>query len=133
VLKKSEREPVRMPTSAEKVQMVRAQGRNCTFCGIPLVDVQVRNALRRAYPTEARWGATNSDCHAALLCMWLQFDHVLPHSRVGKSLPSNILGTCSGCNYGRMSLTLAEVGVLDPRDQPFTKADLVGLERFLVG
>ena len=40
---------------------------------------------------------------------------MLPHSRGGGNELENIVLTCAGCNYGRMLLTLAEVGVLDPR------------------
>lgn len=132
VLSKADRVTVRMPSAEQQAELIRDQGRHCGFCHIPLVSVEVRKALVRTYPGVATWGATNADCHAALLCMWLQFDHVLPHSRGGGNEPSNILVTCSGCNYGRMALTLEEVGLFDPRLQPRRTADWDGLEPFLV-
>jgi 5-methylcytosine-specific restriction endonuclease McrA len=132
VLKQSEKEPVRMPTELQKAELIRQQGRNCAFCGIPLVSVAVRRALVKTYPAVSCWGPTNLDCHAALLCMWLQFDHVLPHSRGGKNDLPNILLTCSGCNYGRMSYTLEEVGLEDPRTKAFSKTGWRGLEQMLV-
>lgn len=131
VLSKSERVAVRMPNAQQQAELIRQQGRHCGFCHIPLISVEVRKALVRAYPGVATWGATNADCHAGLLCMWLQFDHVLPHSRGGGNDLSNILITCSGCNYGRMALTLEEVGLLDPRLRTRRTADWDGLERLL--
>jgi 5-methylcytosine-specific restriction endonuclease McrA len=127
-LPKAERIPVRMPSRAEKAELVGRFGHACAFCGIPLVRSEVRAKLTQAYPAEAYWGR---DCHAALLCMWLQFDHVLPHSRGGDNSLENLVVTCSGCNYGRMSYTLEELGLIDPRATPIRKTDWDGLERLL--
>ncbi|WP_432763576.1 HNH endonuclease [Brevundimonas aurifodinae] len=131
VLSKSVRVAVRMPNAEQQAELIRQQGRHCGFCHIPLISADVRKALVRAYPGVATWGAKNADCHSALLCMWLQFDHLLPHSRGGGNDLSNIQITCSGCNYGRMALTLEEVGLLNPRLHPRRGSDWDGLERFL--
>ncbi len=56
---------------------------------------------------------------------------LLPHSRGGGNDLSNILITCSGCNYGRMALTLEEVGLFDPRLRPRPPTDWDGLEPLL--
>jgi hypothetical protein len=77
------------------------------------------------------WGRTNDDCHAALLTMWLQYDHVLPHSRGGGNGLDNLVLTCAGCNYGRMAFTLEQVGIRDPRLAPWPSLDWNGLEDFL--
>lgn len=133
ILAKADRIPLRMPTAAQKAELIAQYGYNCAFCGIPLVSAKVRKALTAAYPEAAHWSSTgDSLCHAALLCMWLQYDHVLPHSRGGDNSPSNLVVTCAGCNYGRMSYTLEEVGLLDPRLAPRTKTDWDGLQRLLV-
>lgn len=131
LLPKSKRVPVRMPNATQRAELIAIQGRNCAFCRIPLVSAEVRKALVLAYPSQARWGPTFDDCHAALLAMWLQFDHVVPHSRGGTNELTNILLTCSGCNYGRMSHTLEEVGVEDPRLRPIERTDWDGLEAVL--
>lgn len=131
LLAKLARVPVRMPTQAQKAELIGRQGRHCAFCEIPLVRVEVRKALQAAYPGAARWGRSNNDCHAALLCMWLQYDHVLPHSRGGDNSLDNVVLTCAPCNYGRMSRTLAEVGLEDPRGRSARASTWHGLEPFL--
>lgn len=131
VLPKMLRDSVRMPSRAECRQLIERDGLGCAFCGIPLVRVEVRKALMAAYPDAVGWGPTNNDCHAALLTMWLQYDHVLPHSRGGKSVIENVVLTCAGCNFARMSSTLEEVGLTDPRREPRPRTSWGGLERFL--
>jgi hypothetical protein len=122
---------VRMPTAAEKAELIRWHGRNCAFCGIPLVRAEVRKAFTAAYPEAARWGSTNDGCHAAFLCMWLQYDHLLPHSRGGDNSTDNVVLTCSACNFGRMAFTLQEVGLVDPRTRASRGTDWEGLEAML--
>lgn len=130
-LPKTERVPIRMPKKAECTRLRERQGYICAFCRIPLIRVEVRKALAAAYPSAAVWGRTNDVCHAALLAMWLQYDHVLPHSRGGDNSLDNLILTCAGCNYGRMSFTLAEVGIIDPRREPRSSSAWDGLEGFL--
>ena len=73
--------------------------------------------LCRTYPDAARWGPRNIDQHAALQCMWLQFDHLVPNERGGASDLSNVIVTCAPCNFGRMQLTIEEVGLENPLDR----------------
>ena len=129
ILGKAHRTPLRMPTAAQKAELVARDGLLCAFCEMPLIRAEVRMALSAIYPDIVRWGATFAECHAAFLCMWLQYDHVLPHSRGGDNSLGNIVLTCSGCNYGRMSHTLDEVGLLDPRSRARTPTSWDGLER----
>lgn len=131
-LPKSDRVPVRMPTALEKAELIGRYGYNCVFCTMPLIRKEVRVALNRAYPEAAHWSPTTTVCHAGLQCMWLQYDHLVPHSRGGDNSIENLVLTCAGCNYGRMSNTLEEVGLLDPRIHRIEKSNWDGLERFLV-
>jgi hypothetical protein len=133
ILLKAARIPVRMPSAAEKAGLIERFGYNCAFCGIPLIRREVRLAFAAAYPVAVYWGYATAACHAAFQCMWMQYDHVLPHSRGGDNSPDNLVITCAGCNYGRMSNTLEEVGLIDPRKHPAAKSDWDGLERFTVG
>jgi 5-methylcytosine-specific restriction endonuclease McrA len=131
ILKKEQRIKKREPSREERQLIIQRYGRNCVFCGIPVISVQVRKAFNRAYPDAAPWGRTNASRHAAFQCMWMQFDHVLPHSRGGDNSIDNVVVTCGPCNFGRMQYTLEELGLLDPRQRPPQKTDWDGLERML--
>lgn len=112
----AERPMPRMPNTAVQRSVIGRDGYHCRFCGIPVIPRSVRAALSRDYP-EARWGRRNIDQHAALQCMWLQFDHCLPNKRGGNSSEANIIITCAPCNFARMDWTIAEAGLEDPRDR----------------
>jgi len=131
ILEKARRIKDREPTPEERQLILQRYGRNCVFCGSPVISDRVRNAFKKAYPDAAPWGRTNPSRHAAFYCMWMQFDHVLPHSRGGDNSIDNVVITCAPCNFGRMDDTLDEVGLLDPRQQPPRKTDWDGLERML--
>lgn len=128
-LPKAERGLVRMPSAAEKAAIIARYGHHCAFCGIPVVRAEVRRVFAKAYPDAAYWGNTNATCHAAFQCLWLQYDHIVPHSRGGDSALENLVVTCAGCNYGRVGYTLEEMGLLDPRAFEPPASDWDGLER----
>lgn len=128
---KEERHSERMPTTAEKRELIERDGRHCRFCGIPLVRSEVRTLLHKAYPEVVRWGARNSEQHAGLQAMWLQFDHLLPHARGGSNDLDNLIVTCAPCNNGRSNLTLEEVGLSDPRLRSPKRSTWDGLERVM--
>ncbi|TSD90183.1 HNH endonuclease [Mycobacterium sp. KBS0706] len=127
---KEERTEKRMPTSEERRSIIERYGRNCVFCGTPLISKGIQTAIRLAYPTALPWGDRNADQHAAFQCMWMQFDHVLPHSRGGDNSIENVVVTCAPCNYGRGERILEELGLIDPRTAPIHKTSWDGLERF---
>ena len=131
VIPPASRAPSRMPNTSQKAELLARDGHHCVFCGIPVISAEVRKALMNAYPETVSWGATWADCHAALLCMWLQFDHILPHGRGGDSGLQNLVVTCSGCNFGRMERTLDEMGLIDPRPFSRVKSSWDGLERLM--
>lgn len=132
-LPKGDRIPVRMPNTSERRQIIETYGRHCIFCDIPLISVEVRKTLVEFYPQAIPWGSTNPTQHAALQCMWMQFDHLLPHSRGGDNSIENVVVTCAPCNYGRGDNTLGELGLTDPTTRPHYKTSWDGLERLLVG
>jgi hypothetical protein len=129
ILPKEQRVPVRMPSRQDQAALIERFGRHCAFCGIPLIRKQVRIRAVKLYPEAVTWGRTNSTQHAAFQAMWLQFDHVLPHARGGDNSIENCVITCAPCNFGRMSRTLAEVGLIDPRSRPVIRREWDGLER----
>ncbi len=124
------RDPTRDATRDQKRALVARDGHRCRFCGIPLVCREIREAMHRDYPQALPWGGTNAEQHAAFQCLWMQFDHVLPHSRGGRTDPGNLVLTCGPCNYGRSEATLEEVGLADPRNRPVQRIAWDGLERF---
>ena len=114
-LAKEMRPQPRKPSAETELRVKRRDGFFCRFCGIPVIENAIRTRIRAAYPEALRWGNENSEQHAAFQCMWLQYDHVLPHSRGGESSFDNVVVTCAPCNFGRMEKTLEEVGLIDPR------------------
>lgn len=101
----------RMPTREEEVFLTNRDGFFCRFCGIPLIRKEIRVWLNKRYPTAVSWGRKNENQHAAFQAMWLQFDHIIPHARGGKTDLDNVVICCAPCNYGRMNFLLEEVEI----------------------
>lgn len=134
----SERPKPRMPGSETRRAMIARDGYHCRFCGIPVIESDIRRLLVKAYPAAVTWGSTNTAQHAAFQCMWLQFDHILPNSRGGDSSLGNMVVTCAPCNFGRMEATLEEARLINPLSSPVPviwghHSEWDGLERFRKG
>jgi 5-methylcytosine-specific restriction endonuclease McrA len=130
LLAKADREVDRMPTSAEKRELLERDGFHCRFCGIPVIRPEVRRRIRKHYADALPWGRSNASQHAAFQAMWVQYDHVVPHSRGGGSDLDNLVIACAPCNFGRMEYALEEVGLIDPRERAPIRSAWSGLERF---
>ena len=119
VLPKADRHKPRDPTPAMKRALIERDGFHCRLCGIPLIRPEVRKRFNLLYPDAARWtGRRASEQHRGLQVMWLQYDHVLVHSRGGETSMENLVITCPACNYGRDRYMMSEVGLRDPRSHP---------------
>lgn len=134
-------EPERFQPKSPNAELRRAviarDGHRCRFCGIPVIRKEVRDRWRRLQPEALRWGKINANCHPAFQCLWLQYDHLLPWTRGGRTDLDNLVIACAGCNFGRMNWTIEEVGLLDPRSSPIAPPrqgleHWDGLERLLV-
>lgn len=125
------REKQRMPTAKQKAQLHERDGFHCRFCGLPVVRPEIRKKICAAYPSQVPWGATNNSQHAGLQAMWAQYDHVVPHSHGGKNDLGNLVVTCAACNFGKMSYTLEELSLSDPRERAPVHSIWDGLERFI--
>jgi hypothetical protein len=132
-LHKSIKSKARMPTAAQKAMLHERDGFHCRFCGIPVIRSEIRTALNKHYPNAIPWGRTNDTQHAAFQCMWVQYDHVTPHSSGGENTLENLIVTCAACNYGKNNFTLEELGLIDPREFPPIQSQWDGLERLLNG
>lgn len=137
VLAKEERAQPRDATPEMKRALVARDGFHCRLCGIPLVRAEVRKALNKLYPEAVRWtGSKATEQRRGLQVMWLQYDHVLVHSRGGQTSMENIVVTCPACNFGRDRYMMSEVGFRDPRTDPRSpewqgRGGWDGLERVL--
>lgn len=69
----------------------------------------------RHHPRDA---APATQQHRGFQVMWLQYDHVVVHSRGGETSEENIVVTCPACNFGRDRYMMSEVGLRDPREYP---------------
>jgi len=130
-LAKEQRLPPRQPPTAIKHALLERDGLHCRFCGMPVIRAEVRTAMEKIYPHALPWtDKLDKEKHAAFLCMWVQYDHIVPHSRGGATTLENMVITCAPCNYGRWHNTLEEVGLLHPFLREPLSNDWDGLERF---
>lgn len=127
----------RMPDRETREAVKKRDGYHCRFCGMPIIDPSIRKAIAAAYPEVVGWPTTDVGKHAAFMCMWLQYDHILPNSRGGASNVDNIVLTCTACNFGRMETTLEEGRLIHPFAAERPKwsgfSDWDGLDRFMKG
>jgi len=128
----AERVDARMPTSRQKLELHQRDGYHCRFCGVPVIRPEVRKRAAALYPSVVRWGTTNLSQHAGFQALWSQYDHVVPHACGGTNDLDNLVVTCAGCNFGKMSYRPEELSLLDPRGFPPMVSTWDGLERLLV-
>lgn len=125
------KEKNRMPNAEMKRALLKRDGCHCRFCGIPVIHPDIRKLLHKLYPEAIPWGKTNASQHAGFQCLWLQYDHVVPHSAGGENTLDNLIITCSACNFGKMNYTLQELGLTDPRSFEPVCSFWDGLVRYL--
>ena len=127
---KADREPDRNIRVAVRNAVLKRDGYRCRFCGVPTISADMRKFLVSRYPDAVPWDVYDpSKQHAALSALWLQFDHVVPHSHGGPSSLENVVVTCALCNFGKDRFTLKQLGLSDPRDREPVATDWDGLER----
>jgi len=131
ILAKGDRVKVRMPSKIGMRTLHDRDGFHCRFCEIPVIRKEVRQTLKALYPQVVSWGRRNIEQHAALQAMWLQYDHVIPHSRGGNNNLNNVVITCAPCNFGRMDNLMEEIGLMDPRTRKPVLSNGDGLERLI--
>ena len=123
-----QRKRPRMVSASDKRAIVARDGYHCRFCEMPVIPKDTVKAIALMYPEDAPWTDIAADQHRFFQAANLQYDHLLPHSRGGESSVENMVVTCAVCNYGRMSNTLAESFLLDPREFPSRTSNWDGLQ-----
>jgi len=122
-----------MPGKALVEQLHERDGYHCRYCGIPVVRPEIRKLAHELYPDEVTWGRTNASQHAGFQALWAQYDHVVPHSYGGTNDIGNLVVSCAACNFGKMSFSLEQIGLSDPRERPPIRSSWDGLERLRIG
>lgn len=126
---KINRDPVRAPPLNVKATVLARDGYRCRYCGIPVIHADIRKIAHTLYPNAVPWDWRDPrQQHAAFQCLWLQFDHVIPHSHGGSSTVENVVVTCALCNFGKDKYTLKQLGLSDPRVRPPVPVSWNGLE-----
>lgn len=114
-----------------KSAVLQRDGYQCRYCGIPVVHADIRKLAHRFYPSAVPWEPYDvTKQHSGFACLWLQFDHVVPHSHGGRSSLDNIVISCALCNFGKDKYTLRQLNLADPRLTPPTPSTWDGLNRF---
>jgi hypothetical protein len=128
---KLSRSTERMPSLSILAKVLERDGFHCRFCCLPVIPKMVREKAHNLYPKAVPWGRKSYEQHAAFQAFWLQYDHIVPHSRGGSNDIENIVVACAPCNYGRGNFLLSEVGVSDPFLRPPHRSKWNGLMHFL--
>ena len=117
---------------AVKREVIDRDGYICRFCGIPVICQEARSVLHKAYPDVLRWGPElgNAEKHTAFQAMELNVDHIDPRSLGGENTADNLVVACAPCNCGRGNHTLAEVGLMDPRERSQVEHPWACLEKW---
>jgi 5-methylcytosine-specific restriction endonuclease McrA len=130
-LQKGVRVKQRMPSPQVERSMYSRDGWRCRFCGCRVVLKPARDRMAKLLPGAIRLGPRAQDCHAAFLALSAVPDHIIPHTYGGTNDLDNLVTACWPCNNGRGSLTLNEVGLIDPRSRPPLVDGWDGLGRML--
>ena len=128
------RDPDRNIAPAIRAAVLQRDGYRCRYCGIPVVHADIRKLAHHLYPDAVPWEPYDvTKQHSGFACLWLQFDHVVPHSHGGRSSPDNVVISCALCNFGKDKYTLRQLNLVDPRLTPPVPSTWDGLNRFRTG
>jgi len=121
-------DPLRSVTRFEKALFAR-DGYRCRYCGVRVIPGPVTKRMETILGKD-HFDATsrsNAARHGIKLAFSAALDHVVPHSRGGRTDPDNLVTACWACNYGKANYTLAEMGLADPRQRKPDVDDWRGL------
>jgi len=122
---------IRMPSENGKMALFARDLWRCRFCDCRVVPPAVRSAMRAFLPDAIPW-SENEGYHGGFFAMSASVDHVVPHSAGGSNEDENLVTACWACQFGRGAYSLAELGLLDPRERPPVNDGWDGLMRLLL-
>ena len=130
---KPDRHSKRFLDAPDKAAALLRDGFRCRYCGIPVIGPEVGKTVCALYPSAVLWDADDPrKRHMGFQALWLQFDHVVPHSHGGRSDLENSVVSCALCNFGKDKYTLRQLGLEDPRLRAPVPTDWDGLQRLSV-
>jgi 5-methylcytosine-specific restriction endonuclease McrA len=128
------RDPDRNIAPTIRSSVLQRDGYRCRYCGIPVIHADIRKLAHRLYPEAVPWEPYDvTKQHSGFACLWLQFDHVVPHSHGGRSSLENVVISCALSNYGKDKYTLRQLDLADLFLTPPAPSAWDGLERFRTG
>lgn len=115
------------PSAAVCLSVAQRDGWTCRYCGLRVVSPATLRALANLLPAVLPLGRRTIEMHPAydvLRCTW---DHVVPHAAGGDNDAANLVASCGTCNFNKGNCSLAELGLIDPRDIVPVQGDWDGL------
>jgi len=111
---KSMRDPERSPKKLQNSVFER-DGYSCRYCGCKLNSQDfIRLFIQKLNSSIFQKGKTNLTTHGIIHISWPVADHVFPWNLGGKTNLSNLVSSCSSCNYGKDSYTIKQLGIENP-------------------
>lgn len=134
VVPRDRRDPDRVIAAPVRAEVLARDGHRCRYCGLLVIGAGIRKIAHALYPEEVPWDSHDlRRQHAGFAALWLQYDHVVPHSHGGRSSAENVVIACGLCNFAKHGYTLRQLGLSDPRLRPQQPIDWDGLERLRLG
>ncbi|WP_112872949.1 HNH endonuclease [Paracoccus endophyticus] len=134
VVPKEQRDRDRGIAAAVRTEVLARDGYRCRYCGLPVIDATIRKIAHALYPDAVPWDSRDlRRQHAGFAALWLQYDHVVPHSHGGRSNAENVVIACGLCNFGKHGYTLRQLGLSDPRLRLPEPTEWDGLQRLRHG
>ncbi|AUM74252.1 HNH endonuclease [Paracoccus jeotgali] len=129
---KADRDPDRTICAQVRREVLGRDGYRCRYCSVRVIPAQVRKRAHLLYPVAVPWVTTDlRRQHAGFAALWLQYDHVVPHSHGGRSDAENVVISCGLCNFGKHNYTLHQLDLSDPRERAPMTIEWDGLTRLL--
>ena len=127
---REQRDPDRAIAASVRAEVLARDGYRCRYCALPVIGAGIRKIAHALYPEAVPWDSHDlRRQHAGFAALWLQYDHVVPHSHGGRSNAENVVIACGLCNFAKHGYTLRQLGLSDPRLRLPQPVEWDGLER----